>query len=109
MENLNKEVFKPNTPEDIKNDINMKLQHWDGLYETVSGWVNFKENLPLTMEDIAKIMTESEIAHNNVIKYFSEGGEGFEKQPEFSKDKVLQFSELVILELRDKVKTLENK
>jgi hypothetical protein len=109
MEKLNKEVFTPNTPEEIKGDINTELQHWEGLYETVSGWINFKDNLPLTMEDISKIMAENEIAHDNVIKYFSEGGEGFEKQPEFSKDKVLQFAELVIMELRNKVKTLENK
>jgi hypothetical protein len=109
MEKMNKEVFTPNTPEEIKDDINLKLQQWEGLYETVSGWVSFKDKLPLSMEDIAKIMAENEIAHENVIKYFSVGGEGFEKQPEFSKDKVLQFSELVILELRNKVKSLENK
>ena len=106
MENLNKEVFTPNTPEEIR-EINLKLQHWDGLYETVSGWVNFQNNLPLDTNGVIKIMAENEIAHENVIKYFSEGGEGFEKQPDFSKTKVLQLSECVITELRDKVKLLE--
>ena len=70
MENLNKEVFTPNTPEEIRDEINLKLQHWDGLYETVSGWVSFKDNLPLDTDGVIKIMSENEIAHENVIKYF---------------------------------------
>lgn len=92
-----------------KDSINLKLKQWPGLYETVSGWVNFNENLPLTTEDVVGIMVDDEKAHNAFVEYFSEEGEGFKKQPEFSRDKVLQFQELVILELRGRLNAIEKK